>query len=283
MPEIAGVCDEVPERDRHGDAAREHGEAERGLQHGVRETEAWRPSPPGRALPLSPLRVDHPAREVPPQECRERQRSEQNKDPEPKVSRPPARCLVEIAEYRRPNGAGNPLSGREQSDREAAPVLEPAHHVDHQRANDRGLAKQTHHDAVDGVELPLLAEHAGEQGADPDHQHAEPGHRPRARAVEPVAHHDAADPRAEKEAGVGEGGHAPGPIEVEGNLFEPHHEHEHAAVRAQDEKDRDEQHDVAEARRDARIVLRRERDGHVGSQRAVAHSTPRAMPSEIAR
>ena len=265
MTQIAGVCDEVPERNRHGNAAREHGEAERSLQLGVGHAEAWRPAPRGRAPPLPSLQGDRPARQPPPQERRQGQRGEQHEDPEAQVGRPPARGLVEVAKDRRPDGPGNPLAGGEQSDRESPPVLEPAHHVDHQGADHRSLSEQAHHHPIDGVQLPLRIEHAGEQGAGPDHRHPESGYRPRPGTVEPVAHHDSADSGAQKETGVGKGRHAAGPAEVERDLLEPHHEHEHAAVGAQDEKDRYEQHDEAEARRGARIVFRRVEVGHVAS------------------
>ena len=241
---------------------------ERRLQPRVREAEAPRRGGRGgvSAIPPTGLGMHDPARQPPPEKRGQGKRAQQHENAEPQESRPPARALVEVAEDGRPHGARDPLPGREHPDRKAAPVLEPAHRVDRQRTDDRRVAEQSHHEAVDDVELPMRRDHAGEHGAGADHHHADPGHRPRAGPVEPVAHHDAPDPGAEEETGVGERGHAARPAEVERDLLESHHEHEHRTVRAQHEVDRHEQHHVAEGRRDARGGMRRRQGGHGGSR-----------------
>ena len=153
-----------------------------------------------------------------------------DEDAEPQIRIPPAHRLVEVPKHRRPDGAADTLPGRDQADREAAAVLEPAHHVDAQRTVDGRIAEQPDHQAVGEVQLPPRVDRADEHRAGADHGQAEQGHRSRSGAVEPVAHGDAADSGAGEEQRVGEGRHGARPVEIARHLLEVHHQQEHSAV-----------------------------------------------------
>ena len=229
------MCDEMRDRHRHGDTASDDGQADRGLSCECRQSACplRRRRPGARIDPGGSLSSRDPCitrRNPSPEHRAERQRGGQDEDAVPEERVSPARRLVEVSKHGRPDGAGDALPGGDQTDREAAPVLEPAHYVDGQGTVDGRVAEQSDHHAVDEVELPPRVDRADERGAGADHGQAEQGHRSRSGAVEPVAHRDAADAGPGKEERVGEGWHAARPPEISRHLLETHHQQEHATV-----------------------------------------------------
>ena len=205
-------------------------------RHGVRIDDA------ATLVPRPHVSRRHPA----PEHHAERQRGDQDEDAEPQIRISPAHRLVEISKHRRPDGAADALPGRDQADREAAPVLEPAHHVDAQRTVDGRVAEQPNHHAVDEVQLPPRVDRADEHRAGADHGQAEQGHRSRSGAVEPVTHGDAADSGAGEEQRVGEGRHGARPVEIARHLLEAHHQQEHSTVGGHHQVSGDNEHCDAE-------------------------------------
>ena len=156
VTEIAAIGDDMDLRHRHRYATGHAGDAQQHLQRHRRERRLGLTPRGCRAGGVAMMILD-----APPQQEHQRQHGNKAEQADADMGRAPAVGGNEMLHHRRPDRAGEIISGGGDRDRDAAPAHEPMRDVGHQRAEARRAAKPDQ--PMRERDLPQARRHSGRQ------------------------------------------------------------------------------------------------------------------------